>query len=622
MGPFVRIGASPWDSVVQSEETASSMNRPVFHYRWTAPPTVVALLTALLTLTWGTWPDPIVDFGRELYTPWRLSQGAVLYRDVAWINGPLSPYVNAVVFCLFGASLRTLVLTNVALLGVLSIFLYRVMAAISTRRLAVIAVGTFLSLFAFSQLTEFGNYNFVCPYSHEITHGVLLAIATVYVMHSWLRRGRPLLAFVAGLLTGMALLTKPETAIAALAVVVSYFACGLLSGRLSAARAWAPAMTVLIGLAVPVALAVTLLSSALGLNDTMHALATPWRGALNPNIQSLPFYRLVTGFDEPLAHAVRVLEWAGIYVAAAISILLIGRLLRSTRAAAAWSEPLAASLAFGVFALSPYMLPLWYEGGRGLPVVCVIGAVIGIIMCSRQVHAEQGAVLCAFSLLSLALLSKILLAAKIYSYGFALGLPATLLLVLFFVGYLPRIGARLGTSTRVVERASVGLLAGGILVSVAITLQLGHTKTMAVGTGFDRFRADARGGSLEQCRIALQPLLPPGASVAVLPEGVMLNYLLRRPSSVPYINFMPVELLLFGENAIVSALRASPPDVIVLIHRETREYGYPLFGSDYGMTIMKWVKENYRRSLLIGDEPLRTRGHFGIEILRRASTVP
>lgn len=40
----------------------------------------------------------IVDFGRELYVPWRLAEGDALFRDVVHFNGPLSPYLNAALF--------------------------------------------------------------------------------------------------------------------------------------------------------------------------------------------------------------------------------------------------------------------------------------------------------------------------------------------------------------------------------------------------------------------------------------------------------------------------------------------------------------------------------------------
>ena len=69
---------------------------------------VHAIVFALLTWwSWRKWSDPIIDVGRELYVPWQITQGRVLYRDIASLFGPLSPYVNALWFTLFGVSLRT-----------------------------------------------------------------------------------------------------------------------------------------------------------------------------------------------------------------------------------------------------------------------------------------------------------------------------------------------------------------------------------------------------------------------------------------------------------------------------------------------------------------------------------
>ena len=583
-------------------------------FRWGWPAALIALAASLLAVTWGTWPDPIVDFGRELYAPWRLSEGAVLYRDVAWINGPLSPYVNCLAFQLFGVSLRTLVVCNVVVLAVVSVLLYRLTTAMTTLPAAGSAVAAVLSVFGFSQLLGIGNFNFICPYSHELTHGLLLAVAAFYAMFGWMRRGRLAYAFVASLLAGMALLTKPETAIAAVAVVMAYLGCALLSKRFSRSQMLWTATVVSAGLAVPLLLAVLLLSTALGLSGAIRGLLTPWSGALNPQIQSLLYYRVSAGVNQPFAHALRMLKWTGIYTAAAFLVVVLGHLLRNKRPTA-WRDPIRLVPALAIAVLWTSHLSSWYEAASGLPAVAAIGLVAGIVLCRSEGQQERGALLCGFSILSLALLAKIALAARVHHYGFVLALPAAVLLVIVFVGYLPEIAARHRASARVVQRASGVLLLGTVAVSLAITALFAHAKTVTVAEGADRFRAELRGRALEDCRRALSGRLRPGATVAVLPEGVMLNYLLRRRSSVPYIVFMPVELSLFGEESVLSSLRASPPDVIALVHKDTGDYGYPLFGSDYGVAIMRWVRQNYRRSLLIGREPLRKPAEFGIEVL-------
>src|SRR5205085_8728514 len=96
-------------------------------------------LAGMLAFTWRTWPDPIVDFGRELYVPWQLAQGKVLYRDVAHFNGPFSQYFNSLVFRVAGPSLMALAWTNILILCVMLMMLHRLLASIADEFAATVA---------------------------------------------------------------------------------------------------------------------------------------------------------------------------------------------------------------------------------------------------------------------------------------------------------------------------------------------------------------------------------------------------------------------------------------------------------------------------------------------------
>jgi hypothetical protein len=87
----------------------------------------------MLAWTWGTWPDVLVDFGGEIHVAWRLSEGDVLYRDLAYFTGPLSPYWNALVFRVFGASLRALVAANLVVLGGIACLLHGLLVRLAGR---------------------------------------------------------------------------------------------------------------------------------------------------------------------------------------------------------------------------------------------------------------------------------------------------------------------------------------------------------------------------------------------------------------------------------------------------------------------------------------------------------
>src|SRR4051812_2936256 len=88
-------------------------------------------LLAMLAWTWNVCPDPAIDYGREVYVPWRITQGQVLYRDINYFNGPLVPYFDALLFKLFGPSIRTLKIFNAIVTMLLAAMLYCMVRAMS-----------------------------------------------------------------------------------------------------------------------------------------------------------------------------------------------------------------------------------------------------------------------------------------------------------------------------------------------------------------------------------------------------------------------------------------------------------------------------------------------------------
>src|SRR5213595_3718143 len=91
------------------------------------PAFVAVLLTFGLgaALTWRKWPDVLTDFGSQLYLPWRIASGEVLYRDLMYLTGgPLSQHYHALLFKVFGVSMLPLFISNLALGLAVEILLY------------------------------------------------------------------------------------------------------------------------------------------------------------------------------------------------------------------------------------------------------------------------------------------------------------------------------------------------------------------------------------------------------------------------------------------------------------------------------------------------------------------
>ncbi len=576
------------------------------------PALIAVAFVALGVWTWGNWPDVLVDFGRELYIPWRIGAGDVLYRDLAYFNGPLSPYVNALVFQILGASVRSLFLANLGLLALFTALGHRLLVELGDRFSALLATLVFLCVFAFGQLVGIGNYNFVAPYSHEVTHGLMLGVGALAALSSWRRSGASSSLAVGGAAIGLALLTKPETALAAAIGGIVTFAIGLKRAEQSEHAKRSTAIFAA-SIGAPIAIATLLLATAMPFGDALRAIATPWTSLVSSDATSLEFYRVGMGLDRPAENALAMLEWAGFWIAAFVPALLAAFALKSNdRAARLTSFAVLAIYAAALIAFEG-AIP-WLSAAKPLPIFAALA--LGIIgaKLARGENNERGQFAAPFAAFALVLLAKMALNARVQHYGFALALPATWIPVTALAAWIPNELDRRGARGDFLRAAAFASFAVFAFAHLEVTAGFLAKKKVVVGVNRDAFTSDIRGEFVNRA-VAELAATPPESTFAVLPEGVTLNFLARRKSSSRFVNFMPPEVLLFGEDAMLADFVAHPPERIVLVHKDTREYGFALFGRDYGVKLMDWVRANYAAEAPIGDPPLVPGSRFGIQIL-------
>jgi hypothetical protein len=580
---------------------------------------LAAVFAALAASSWGAWPDVLVDFGRELYVAWRVRAGDVLYRDVASFYGPLSPYVNAAVFRLLGVSLRALVLANLALLAATTWLLRALLLRAGTARwVATSAAAAFLALFGFGHVIAHGSFNFVCPYSHEATHGFTLGLLALLCA---LRgaRGTAWTA-AAGALCGLTFLTKPEPFAAALG------ACGLVvaSGGVERASRLRAAASFAAALAVPPLVAWGLLCLAMPADEAGLGVLGSWAYAGSSEVRGLGYFGWSAGVDRPLTYLAALARASGVQLAVLAPAAGLAWVLRRWPRAAPWVA-LAASAALAAFLASRWPSREWLALARPLPLWTLALLAASVVALWRARRGEQDpraralarAALCVFALL---LLPRILLNARFFHYGFVLSSVATLILIAALLDWIPRALERRGARALVFRAVALVAVAFVLAEAVRDSHRFMAAKKAVVGTGADAFRADARGPFVAAAVEGLGRVDPEGTLVA-LPEGVMINYLLRRRSSIPYLTMLPSDEAQFGEDELLGSLQRRPPDAVVLVHRTTHEFGLPLFGRDYAQRTLEWVYARYAVAFTVGDPPLQPDARFGLRALRRAAPV-
>ncbi|MFP4057003.1 MAG: hypothetical protein ACLF0G_09060 [Candidatus Brocadiia bacterium] len=592
--------------------------------RWLCPLLIAATGAAMAAWTWGTWPDVLIDYGRELYIAWRLAEGEALYRDVAHFNGPLSQVANGALFQLFGAGLCTLVAANGAVLAAATALLYRLLARASGRWAATAACVTFLTVFAFSQYVPVGNYNWACPYSHEMTHGLALCLGALACLGAYLRRARARWCVGAGLCLGLAFLTKAEVFAAGLGATAGGGALAWWVRRPGRRRMRRHGAALAAGLAAPPLVAFLALWAAMPAGQALEGTLGSWPHALNPELAANRYYRRGMGTLEPGRNLARMGLWAVRYAAVVLPAALLALGMRQRRRRARlWAAAGLFALVAGVLGANSLRLRwqmAWLEALRPLPLVMLgLGLWAGASALRARAEPQRApravlqVALVAFAFL---LMLKMLLHVRVYHYGFALAMPATLMAVVALVGWAPAAVARRGGSPAVFLGAALALWAVALAAHVGIAWRLVGRKTEWVGEGADAFRAGPRAPRLNAALALVAEHVGREETLAVLPEGAMVNYLARRPNPTPYVKFAPPEWIMFGRDRWLAAFQTSPPDAVLLVHKDSSEYGFRFFGRDYARDLGAWLAARYRGVARAGAVPLRGR-EFGLLVLRR-----
>jgi prepilin signal peptidase PulO-like enzyme (type II secretory pathway) len=222
-----------------------------------------------------------------------------------------------------------------------------------------------------------------------------------------------------------------------------------------------------------------------------------------------------------------------------------------------------------------------------------------------------------------ALLGKILWNVRAVHYGFALALPATVLVLnsLIFAG--SRYAEARGGSPQFVRAVWAALVLVGCYAHFRVDYAYFQKKEHVVSAGGDAFLADIRGKMISEATNYLLETTRPDQTLVAMPEGFLLNYLSRRVNPTIYHQFTPPNLIMYGEDNILAELQKHPPDVIALVHVDNIEYDARFFGKDYGLKIWDWVTANYSpmakpdgQTALFGFPPF-VDAHSGVLLVQR-----
>ena len=573
------------------------------------------VFVAMLAVSWRRWTSPIADSGREMDLPLRLLSGEWLYRDVHHIYPPFAPYFNALLYRIFGVHLDVLHAAGIVCSAIIAALCYRIARRLLEPAEAAIATA---AVIVFCVFKPAGNliqpYAFAALYACVCSLGVLL----LTLRQAETRRRRELV--FAGLLIGLAAITKQEFALAGAATV----AASLIAQWLSTPNSQLPTpnsfLADLLLAAAPAALIAFpvygWMFAKLGwqmLVEDCHLFYTH----LPP---SLVFYNAQrTGLDRPLLSLAQMLGAAAVAFAALSFVVMLGDRRRKVLK---WSAA-ALVVSFAATAVIKQIVGNQWDGSplRALPVLLL--AVIlfelkrwrergkeGKSGSAEAIRNPQSAIrnpaLFIIAVYSFAILARV--ALRVPSGGAFGGffLPTSLILFCYlFWRILPGAMERWTTDAASARRT---LLFGRALLIVtilagAVTFGIRYRKNFNVEIQAERghlFAPKVTGKEIAEALNFINTATQPGEVVAVFPEGNDLAFLTGRRISLRHQILIPGLMSERDEQEAISRLQQDRVRYVLVVNRPMREFGQEAFGRDFYLRLGGWIEANCRLAKVIG----------------------
>jgi hypothetical protein len=550
---------------------------------------VAGLAGYLLHLSWLRWGgDLVYDVGREMCVPAFILQGRLPYRDFFYLYGPLPPFLNAAVYAMLGVRLTSLHIAGGLVFGAVCWLLYRLGREHLPPWAATAAVLVFVAVLPFQCYYFAAIFTYLLPYSFAALYATLFALASLWAFRRYLATGRD--AFRAGTAVCLALgfLSKVEIGLAAWGAVAATLALRSLQqprGPGDRPRGRDAALILLLPI---LALAASMLGTFLASPPEGRRLLLGL-GLYNFSLKSGAASRFAADglpLDLLVAVATATATLAGYLLLVTLGGLMLARLVDK-------GLPVPAVPVIGVAWLVVSIL-LYRRIADPLEIFLCLPAVIAVAM-MQAVRTRSPSL---FSLAAAALFFslRILLDLRAAGFGTFLLVPGLLLLAVVLLGLFPG-RFRAGPARAMATAGACFLLAFVSFAHVVATRANFREAVLELRTPRGTMRLPPEKFNIDLVDLVnhLRTSTPPGATLAVFPEGLPLNFLAERENPLYFTNYIRVELTQPGvREAVLRDLDRKRPDFVAVVWRSESEYGSgETFEDGYGAPIVDWLHQHY-----------------------------
>jgi Dolichyl-phosphate-mannose-protein mannosyltransferase len=594
---------------VENNKTEQTRNEFIPHF------IILAAFFFLLSQTWLRWGNLVIDTGRELWLPAELLKGKILYKDIVSFYGFLPAYLIASFYKLFGVSINTLAYTGIALTLIVSFTVYRIARFFLDQGFSTLLVINFLFVFAFGHYATSGIFNFILPYTFASTFFMAFTALSLYFFLKLIFSENKKNLLIWSLFLTAAFLCRLESA---LAVWPGF----LLSGFILAVRQpKAERLKLFVYLLLPLFLTVLCYGLFFMSTHTFSTFKETFMGSIKA-VGNTPISKEWSGLDNIPSSLSKIstsfLLHIAIFLGIAMSYRIASRSGNEDTASAQTIIPLLVTFLFVMVLKQFYVYELQY---RCLTLVLFCGTFVYFFQALNRTSTHRSLGLLTLFTISFLVTYRIFLAPSPYQYGFVL---LTLPLICYYIFFTDLLKTALEERFKIPSGLLHAAIAGFLIFMIvpfwkhSSNMYASHDKVTATSRGDIYYYSNEQSDIFWKSVNYLKKNTPGNSAVVVFPEGVGINFFAGRATPLRHHSFMPHDIKLFGEEKILSEIKSAKIDYIVIISRDTGEFGPASFGVDYAKKIQKWIDDNYVPIKQFGAKPYKSTA-AGTLILKRKS---
>lgn len=582
---------------------------------------IIASLAYLLSVSWLKWGNLIIDTSRELWVPYKILKGAVLYKDISYSFGFFVPYFVGFLYKFFGVNLYVLVWLGITTTILMSIVMYKICRLFLNELTSGLAILTFLFVFAFGSYTYSAIFNFILPYSFSSTIFILFISLALYYFFKFILFEKEKDLFVWSIFLSLAFFCRPESSFPVWVGFALIMAVIVIKEK---HRTYLKMATYTL---LPLIIALSGYLIFLWKNSAFAGFKESVIDLVKFEIFNSEYTRNMAGTNSLFKNSI-LMFCSFISHIIVISLLAAGSLLISRYRLNRKRIDIYAGFIMLLIVVIIYQnfvqkFPLTFMDMqyRCIPIILAIGISLFSVRAIRNPLSFKGDIsLLTLFVISFLIILRILFKTNPLKYGFYLLNPGLICYLIFFLKIFKDFLVRRMKMPKDLFQALLIIFFAFLMIPYWLTSsRLYELKALKIMTNRGDIIYWPNIMTVRFCETD-KYLLENTArddKVVVFPEGASINFFSGRDNPLKYYQFLPFDLERIGEDKIISQLISYNVKYVVIVNRPADDYVYPWFGVHYGKKLSSWIYNNYDIVKELGPRPFTGTDEFGIVILRK-----